>query len=83
VINPPPVSLEISPLQILFDDFDRCLRHTHALGGSADLIHRDQFFMIVSRLTCPPITDPVVELGSNMGEGSNASKTLYPGTNHQ
>jgi hypothetical protein len=34
-------------------------------------------------VTCPPITDPVVELGSNMGEGSNASKTLYPGTNHQ
>ena len=34
-------------------------------------------------MTCPQITDPVVELGSNMGEGSNASKTLYPGTNHQ
>ncbi len=29
-------------------------------------------------LSCPPKTDPVVKLGSDKGEGSNATKKIYP-----
>jgi hypothetical protein len=34
-------------------------------------------------LACPPKTDPVVELGSDKGEGSNATKKIHPRADHQ
>jgi general stress protein CsbA len=34
-------------------------------------------------LTRPPKTDPVVKLGSDKGERSNATKKIYPRTDHK